>query len=36
MGAIAFGLLVAWFKSNAVQWPQGPEEVERQQELRFE
>jgi hypothetical protein len=41
MGAIAFGLLVAWWpwlKPNGVPWPQDPEEVERQrqQESRFE
>lgn len=41
MGAIAFGLLVAWWpwlKPNGVPWPQDPEAVEqqRQQESRFE
>jgi MFS family permease len=39
MGAIALGLLVAWWpwlKPNGVPWPQDPEEVERRQESRFE
>jgi MFS family permease len=39
MGAIAFGLLVAWWpwlKPNGVPWPQDPEAVERQPESRFE
>ena len=39
MGAIAFGLLVAWWpwlKPNGVPWPRDPEEVERQHESRFE
>jgi hypothetical protein len=39
MGAIALGLLVAWWpwlKPNGVPWPQDPENIERQQESRFE
>jgi MFS family permease len=40
-GAVAFGLLLAWWpwlKPNGVPWPQDPEEVEhqRRQESRFE
>jgi hypothetical protein len=40
-GAIAFGLLVAWWpwlKPNGELWPQDPEEVarQRQQASRFE